>query len=252
VRLDLLQTRQELRNARAELVKAKAALRALLGRTDADPEFDVAGSLDAPLTLEPLPIEEAYAVAAQNRPDLRASRWRIGQAQTDILVEHRNAYPEIKPQVGYTRQFQRKAIGMPDANSWGVGLEMSLPLFDRNQGNRAKSASVLAQSNFEWQSALVDLRAEIEAVTVELRTTLTNAESVAGEQLKLAGEVRDSLNKAYEAGARPLLDVLDAQRQYNEVYSLFITSRANYWRTVYRFNAALGKQAMPHEQHPHR
>ncbi|MFN4259713.1 MAG: TolC family protein [Gemmataceae bacterium] len=245
VRLDLLQMQQELRDAEAELVKAKAALRALLGQSDADPDFDVSGTLDADLTLQPLPPEEAYQLAVRNRPDLQAARWRMAEASANVDVERRNAYPEIKPFAGYTRQFQQKVLGQPDAHSWTFGLEMPLPFFDRNQGNRAKAVSVLAQSHYEWQSALVELRAEIESVTVEFRTAWANAESVAGEQLRLAQEVRDSLNKAYQAGARPLLDVLDAQRQYNETYSLFITSRANYWRAVYRFNAAIGKQVTP-------
>ena len=48
----------------AAFAVAKAKLRAQFGRNDADPSFDVAGNLDAPLTAEPLPVEEAFALAA--------------------------------------------------------------------------------------------------------------------------------------------------------------------------------------------
>ena len=54
VRLELLTSRRELRDAESALVTAKAKLRALLGGANADPGFDVAGTLDAPLTAEPL------------------------------------------------------------------------------------------------------------------------------------------------------------------------------------------------------
>jgi cobalt-zinc-cadmium efflux system outer membrane protein len=147
--------------------------------------------------------------------------------------------------IGYTRQFQEKAIGFPDANSFGFGLGMSLPVHNRNQGNRVRAASVLTQSNFELQAGEAALRAEIVQATSDLRTALRNSRLVADEQLKLAIEVRDSLNKAYDAGGRPLIDVLDAQRNYRETYRLYIESRANLGRAIIRYYATLGEQVSP-------
>jgi cobalt-zinc-cadmium efflux system outer membrane protein len=57
--------------------------------------------------------------------------------------------------------------------------------------------------------------------------------------------VRDSINKAYEAGGRPLIDVLDAQRNYRETYRLFIESRANLGRAEARYHALLGRKVTP-------
>ncbi len=241
VRLDLLARRRELRDAESAVVTSKAKLRALIGGADADPGFDVAGSLDGPLTAEPLPVEEAYAMAEQNRPDLSALRGKVAQAQAGTLVERRNALPEIASDFGIAHQFQRP-IGTSDATMWGTGLTMTLPLFNRNQGNRARAASAVAQSNYELQTALIELRAEIEDVVQTLRTARQNAASVAQEELRLAAQVRDAIGKAYEAGDRPLIDVLDAQRNFRETYQIYITSRAAYWRSLYRFNSAIGRQ----------
>ena len=245
IRLDRLKSEQTLRSADAAVVSARAKLWALLGRTGTDPSFAVAGSLDNPLDIEPLPSDEAFALAEQNRPDLQALRWRLSQAQAVTVLEERKAYPEIAPSLGYTRQFQAKAIGFPDANSYSAAISMSLPLFNRNQGNRAKAASLVVQSQYGLQAGLVQLRSEIEQVVQEFRTARDNAQAVADEQIKLAEQVRDSMNMAYEAGGRPLLDLLDAQRNYRETYRLYIGSRANYRRASVKFNAALGTQAMP-------
>jgi cobalt-zinc-cadmium efflux system outer membrane protein len=241
VRLDLLARRRDLRNAELELVARKAKLRALIGEARADPGFDVAGSLDGPLTAEPLPVEEAYATVEWNRPDLAALRRKIARAQAEVVVERRNALPEVTTDIGISHQYQRP-IGDPDATLWGAGFSFSLPLFNRNQGNRAKAASVVAQSNFELRAALVELRAEIVAAVQSLQTAQENAASVAQEELRLVAQVRDAIGKAYEAGGRPLIDVLDAQRNYRETYRIYITSRAEYWRARYKFNAAIGKQ----------
>jgi cobalt-zinc-cadmium efflux system outer membrane protein len=250
VRLDVLKSEQTLREAESTLVVARAKLRALIGRRDPDPGFDVNGNLDATLAAQPLPVEESLAVAQENRPDIASLRLQIDKAARDVRTEHTKAFPQVTPQLGYTRQFQEKAIGFPDANSWSVSLNMALPFFDRNQGNRAKSQSVLAQNTLNLETGLTDLRAEIVQVVQDFQTSYQTATAVAGEQLKAATEVLNSITKAYEdAKGRSLLDVLDAQRNYRETYRLYISSRANYWRASYRYNAALGKQVLPHEQH---
>jgi cobalt-zinc-cadmium efflux system outer membrane protein len=78
-----------------------------------------------------------------------------------------------------------------------------------------------------------------------LQTASSNVRSLAEEQLKLAAELRDSIVKAYEAGGRSLLDVLDAQRNYRDTYRLFITSRANLAKAIARFNAAVNRRLVP-------
>ncbi len=241
VRLDLLKSQQDLREADSALAVAKARLRAQFGRSDADPSFDVGGNLDAPLTAEPLPIEEAFALAQQNRPDIQSLRIQVSKAQADTVVERRKAFPQVTPQFGYTRQFQIP-IGSPDADSWDASLTATVPLFDRNQGNRAKAQSIAAQNCYNLQAGMVDLRAEIEEVVRDFSTACQKARSVAQEEIRLAAEVRDSINKAYDAGGRPLIDVLDAQRTYRDTYRLYISSRADYWRSLYKYNSAIGKQ----------
>ena len=242
IRLDRLRSDQTLREAVSLAATNRTKLRAFLGRNDSDPNFEILGSLDLPAVKPNLTSDEAFLIAQENRPDIASLRWKIAKAQADTVVEHRKAFPELTGKVGYTRQFQTKAVGAPDANAYAIGIDVTLPIFDRNQGNRLKASSNLAQSQYDYQAGLVDLRSEIEQVLLELRTAQANAEAAGGEQLKLAGEVRDAITKAYAAGGRPLLDVLDAQRNYRDTYRLYITSRANYWRASVKLSATLGKK----------
>jgi cobalt-zinc-cadmium efflux system outer membrane protein len=123
-----------------------------------------------------------------------------------------------------------------------VDVTMSLPLFDRNQGNKAKASSAMAQVQEELRSGEVELRAELESASQDLRAARANAESVAQEQLRLAATVRDNLNQSYEAGKGQLIDMLDAQRDYRDTYRLYISSRADYWRALYKYSSAIGQQ----------
>jgi outer membrane protein, heavy metal efflux system len=244
VRLELQSARREERQAKAAVVATKATLLALLGGEGSASALALAGTLDGPLTAKPLSVEAAYALAATNRPDILALRKKALKAQRDVVVERRNALPETALGFGVAHQFQR-SIGAPDVTTWGASLEVALPLFDRNQGNRAKAASVAAQTAFELQAALIELRAEVEQVVQSLSTALENARAVAQTDLGLASQVRDSFRKAYEVGGRSLLEMLDAQRNYRETYRAFITSRADYWRFLCRYNSSLGKKVAP-------
>ena len=56
-----------------------------------------------------------------------------------------------------------------------------------------------------------------------------------------------NVTAAYNAGDRPLIDLLDAQRNYRETYRLYISARAGFWRAFYRYNAAIGQQVLTHD-----
>jgi cobalt-zinc-cadmium efflux system outer membrane protein len=245
VRLDLLKSQQALREAESAVVVAKAKLRALLNRTDPDPTFDVSGNLDAPLSAEPASVEEAFAQAQENRPDIQSLRLQISKAEADIVVERRKAFPQVTPMVGYSRQFQQEALAAPDAPSMTVSVTTTLPLFDRNQGNRLKASSIAAQNGLNLRAGLVDLRAEVEQTVQEFRTASAKARAVAQDQLKVAENILTTITQAYEKGGRPLIEVLDAQRNYRDTYRLYINSRADYWRSLYKYSAVLGKQVQP-------
>lgn len=244
VLLELQSARREERSARDAVVSARAGLQALLGKTAEDGPLEVAGTLDAPISVKPLSAQAAFAIAANHRPDISALRAKVAKAREDGVVEGRNAFPETNLGIGVAHQFQR-VIGAPDVTAWGAGIEVALPFFDRNQGNRAKAGSAALQADYELAAALTELRAEVEQTVHALRTALENATEVAQTELALAEQVRDSYRKAYEAGGRTLIEMLDAQQSYRETFRAYVTSRADYWRSLSQYQACLGKKVFP-------
>jgi cobalt-zinc-cadmium efflux system outer membrane protein len=247
--LDVIKSEQDLREAEKTLAAAKALLRAQMGRRDADPAFDVSANLDAPLTAKPLPMEEALTLAEQNRPDIRSLRLQVDKSTRDIHVEKTKAYPAVTPKIGYIRQIQEKTNGFPDVDLYEFSVDVTLPFFDRNQGNVAKARSILTQNSLNLEAGRVDLRAEIVQVVQEFLTAYNNAGIVAEKQVQLAREVRDAIEKSYfKIGGNTLLEFLDAEREFRDTYRTYISNRANYWRSVYKFNSAIGKQVLPYDE----
>ena len=247
IRLETLLSRQVVRESEANVSSSVSRLRALTGRRDFE-ALGVAGELgDAPK--DPVPdLRDAVSLAQKNRPDIRSDHWKIAQADADTRVEDVKACPEVTTRIGYTRQFQQKAIGFPDADSYGVGVDISLPICNRNQGNRLKARSVASQRRHELEGDLVDLRSEVELIVVEYRTALRTAEVYADVQTELARKVRDRIQEAFRLGSRTLLEVLDAQRAYRETLRSSINSRAAAWRALYKLRSATGSQVSTHER----
>src|SRR5215813_1339246 len=241
IRLAVFDSQREVRNRETAVATTAAQLRAFLGFPAAAPTFAVQGSLDVPTPATPLAVEDALALAEQNRPDLISLRRQLAKAATDLRVEQQKAYPEVTPKIGYTRQFQQQAIGFPDVNDWGVGIDMTMPLFDRNQGNIAKAQSVQRQTSLNLRAQLIGLRSEIEQAVKAYQTAYVTVTTDDPAQLKTAENVRDKIRTAYELGGKPLIEVLDAQRAYRDTYRLYITGRSSYWHALYQLNAAIGR-----------
>ncbi len=92
-----------------------------------------------------------------------------------------------------------------------------------------------------WALETVDIR----DFSKDKRGFLDDTPAGGGPGQVMRADVIASALDSIEAGGRPLLEVLDAQRNYRETYRLFITSRADYGRAVVRLDAALGKRYYP-------
>src|ERR1700737_1079501 len=115
-------------DARQALKAAKIALRAFVGPEQIAEDFDVVGDLafkDVALTQADL-----YRRALANRPDLRGAA-APEKAKADIRLARANAWGDVTPQVEYQR------LG-PD-NTIGFGFSVPLRIFDRNQGEIART-----------------------------------------------------------------------------------------------------------------
>ncbi len=243
IRLSVLDAQREVRTREATLKTTKAQFRAAIGRRLSAAECDPAGNLDVPNPATPIPVIQAVSTAEQNRPDIISLRRQIAKARSAIEVERTKARPTVSPSLGYQYQWQED-IGVPDAASYTAQMNLSVPLFDRNQGNIRKAESALAQSCFNLQAQLVQAEADIEQAVAEFQAAHTNVSSIGREQLQAARSVRDRTETAYKLGGKTLLEVIDAERAYRDTYRTYIMSQSGYWHALHRLNASVGQQVL--------
>lgn len=239
-RLAVLDATREAHHAELAVAVAKAKLRPLLGRSAADPDFTITGTLTIAQPAKPPALADVLALAEQNRPDLHSDRRSVDQAWAALRRERRKAKPTVSVQSGLSAQVQQRITGFPDAVLYDVGLTTSLPFTDRNQGGILKAESQIRESALALQADLHDARAEVERALEEYRDAYEHAITDDAESLKTAKDILEKMEAAYRAGSRKLLEVLDAQRAYRERVKITVMNQSEYWQALNKLNAAVG------------
>ncbi len=243
IRLSVLAAEDDACTRETTLKTAKAQFRAAIGRTRQTSATDALGNLDVGQPAAPLSLTEALALAERNRPDIISLRRQVAKAHSGIEVERTKARAQLTPSLGYSEQFQA-SNGNADAPSYTAQMAVTVPLFDRNQGNIAKAQSVLAQSCYNLYAQLVQTEADVEQAVGEFEDAKESAMRIGPAQLAAARSVRDRTVAAYGLGGKTLLDVLDAERTYRDTHRTYILGQSRYWHALHRLNAAVGQQVL--------
>jgi cobalt-zinc-cadmium efflux system outer membrane protein len=235
IRLQLLQFQTDVSSAQVALVQSKAILRQLLGY-DAVPEnYDVIGRLAyAPLHLN---LQDLESRALQLRPDLLAARLGVTAAQSQYGLARANGKRDVTTSLYYTH--------VTGINSASFIFNMEIPIFDRNQGEIARTHYAITQAQEQKSAASDQVMTDVRNAYEGMRTSGEVVELYQSGYLKDAKDSRDISQYAYQRGAASLLDFLDAERSYRATELAYLQSLASYMDSVEQVRAAVGTRNLP-------
>ncbi len=217
-------------DARQALKAAKILLRSAAGPDGIAEDFDLVGDLTF---RDVAPTQaELYRRALANRPDLRAAEAARQKAGADIRLAKANAWSDITPQIEYQR------IG-PD-NTIGVGISVPIRIFDRNQGEIARTNAEAKRVDAAREAVALQALAEVDTALAALTTERAKLTGLRDTYLPKARKARDTVEFAYRRGGVSLLDYLDAQRTYRDTAAEYLRALGNYWTWFYQLETAVG------------
>ncbi len=174
-------------------------------------------------------MQAAYA----NRPDLRAAGADEARARADHKLARANAWRDITPQIEYQR------IGLD--NTIGVGMSLPLRIWDRNQGEIARTRSEISRVANVRRATELQVLSDVDT---DLKGALTQHERVKELRdyyLPRAQKARDPVEFAFRNGGLSLLDFLDAQRTYRETALAHVQALRAYWSAIYQLEPDIGQ-----------
>ena len=120
-----------------------------------------------------------------------------------------------------------------------------MPIFDRNQGEIARTRYVITQSEQLASESSQQVLTDVVDAFQALRTSEQIVQLYQGGYADQATKSRDISQYAYQRGAASLLDYLDAERTYRANQLAYRQALASYMISVEQLRQAAGTRNLP-------
>jgi cobalt-zinc-cadmium efflux system outer membrane protein len=233
--LQLLQFQTDVSAARLARVQALVGLREFLGYDAVPANFDVIGDL----AYQPVKANEQdlQTRALRDRPDFRAAVLGITAAQSQILLAKANGKVDVNGTYDFTH--------VSGENTASLFVNFALPVFNRNQGEIARTGYALTQAQEQQQAASDTVLSDVANAYEAVRSNDEIVQLYISGYLKQAEDSRDISEYAYRRGAASLLDFLDAERSYRAIQLAYRQALASYMTALEQLKDAVGTRNLP-------
>jgi cobalt-zinc-cadmium efflux system outer membrane protein len=235
IKLQFLQFQTDVSSARLAKVQALVGLRQLLGYNTVPENFDVVGDL----AYQPLKanVEDLQTKALQQRPDYQAAVLGVTAAQSQIGLAKANAKVDVNGTYDFTH--------VSGENTASIFVNFDLPIFNRNQGEIARTNYALTQAQEQELAASDQVLSDVSVAYEAVKSNDEIVQLYTSGYLKQAQDSRDISEYAYKRGAASLLDFLDAERSYRATQLAYRQSLAAYMTALEQLKEAVGTRNLP-------
>ncbi len=235
VKLQALQFQMDVSQAELARKQGLSDLRQLLGYESVAQDYDIAASFD----YQPIAgaLEDFEAAALKNRPDLRAAQLGVAAANSQHDLQKAIGKRDVTGQINYTH--------ISDLNQVSLFGQMQLPIFDRNQGEIARSGFGITQAQEQEKFASGQVLTDVQDAYESVHSNDQVVTLYRSGYLDEAQQSRDISDYAYRHGAASLLDFLDAERSYRATQLGYRQALASYLTALEQLREAVGTRSLP-------
>ena len=215
---------------------AKIQVLALLNdRTPVD-QFDVAGRFEF---AEPvLVLDELHEMALAGRPDLRAAEQSVDKARIDYRLAIANGSSDMT----FSTDLGRNP---PIPAYLGFSVNIPLRIFDRNQGEKARTQIDIRRTQQLRDAAQTQSLSDVDSAYATLNKVVKLLHPYKSTYLQLAAKVRETISFSFQHGGASLLDFLNAQNEYRAVQASYLNLVGSYLGAANQLNLAVGREVIP-------
>jgi len=239
--LQRVQYESDVESARVALVDAKIQVLQLLTDRTPPTQFDVTGPFDSSDQL-PSP-DELHRLALDTRPDLKAAMQAVEMAKTNhhLAVATGSTDPTYSVWVSYNPSFNNPN----DRETIGASVNIPLRIFDRNQGEKARTLADIGLNERQRDAAEAQVFSDVDTAYANVESNIILIRPYKEKYLAQAVRVRDTVTYSYQRGGASLLDFLNAESDYRSVQINYLTLIGTYLTAVAQLNQAVGREVIP-------
>lgn len=179
-------------------------------------------------------LQDLIITAQNNRSDFLAALQNKSVAKRLIDLERANRKIDLGLSVGVEYASYVRNVVAPTPSHTPVSVGISIPLKFSNKHNSELRIAKFNQQQIEYEYAQIENQIEIEVIQAfrQYNSMRRQLKAFNDGILEEAKSILDGRIYSYKRGENSLLEVLDAQRTYNEI-------QQNYHDTLFKTAAAL-------------
>jgi len=235
IQLQLLAFQMDVSQAQLGLVQSLASLRGLVGYDALPAGYEVIGDL----AYQPLKLsqEDLQLKALQLRPDYIAAQQGVTAAQSQYSLAKANGKRDLTTTFDYTH--------VSALNNAGLTFNIEIPVFNRNQGEIARTNFAITQAQETKTAAEETVMTDVASAYQAFKIGDEVVQLYLSGYLKQAEDSRDISEYAYKRGAASLLDFLDAERSYRATQLAYRQALATYMLAFEQLREVVGTRKLP-------
>ena len=127
----------------------------------------------------------------------------------------------------------------------GVGVTIPLRIFDRNQGEKARTQLDIKRNERLVEANRAQVFSDVDSAYATLQSNLTLLRPYKTRYLQQAARVRETISFSYQHGGASLLDFLQAQQDYRGIQLSYLNLVGSYLSAANQMNFAVGREVIP-------
>jgi cobalt-zinc-cadmium efflux system outer membrane protein len=212
--LEVKRNENELKQAIAEEKAAELKLNSLLSLPQTQ-RIDAQGSLEDRAQMS---LQDLITQALDKHPELQAILYEVKAEEARLALAHAGRIPDLDVESG-------SEIHDPDFQyGWRASVRMSLPIFNKQQGEISRSNAALNSLRAEESFVRQKISADIQQAYLKYEAADKKAENFRTEILPLDLQIQELSMESYHEGKTGLLPAIDAQRNSRRVRIDYLTA----------------------------
>lgn len=204
-------------------------------------QFDVEGAYDFNPDLQPLEMYRSKAL--DGRPDLKQADQNIQLARTNYKLAIANGSTDPTWSVWYSHN--ASFANTFANNTAGFSVSIPLRLFDRNQGEKARTQLEIGRAEKLRDGVEAQVYSDVDTAYAQLQQSLNLLGRYKSVYLPLATTTRDHYRDAFQHGGVSLLDYLDAEKTFRDTNLNYLNFIGSYLTAAAQMNQAAGQEVIP-------
>lgn len=238
--LQRVQFESDFETAFANLRTAKIQILMLLNDRTPIEKFDVSGKFDFNEELRPL--EDYRHIALETRPDLKVASENVDLAKVThtLAISNGSTDPTFSVWYSYNPSFANPY----DYQTVGGSISVPLRIFDRNQGEKARTQVDISRNEKLRDAAEAQVFNDVDSAYWTLVQNVNLLKPYKSKYLQLATQVRDRVSFAFQNGGASLLDYLDAEKAYRDTRLSYLNLIGAYLTAAAQMDMATGREVI--------